>query len=71
MQNAAELADAHQDLGGRDLLHAAVMHRLGLRRIISADTGFDRLPAIERLDPAQVAAWEHSVVYGQEFGLPA
>jgi hypothetical protein len=62
VQHAAELADAHQNFGARDLLHAAVMHRLGLRRIISADTGFDRLPELERLDPARVAVWQVSVV---------
>ena len=62
VQHAAGLADAHQDLGARDLLHAAVMHRLGLRRIISADRGFDRLPEIERLDPAQLAVWQHSIL---------
>lgn len=53
------------------MLHAAVMQRLGLRRIISADTGFDPLQEIERLDPAQFADWQHSVVYLDEFGLPA
>ena len=70
VQQAANLADAHPELGGRDLLHAAVMQRLGLHRIISADTDFDRLPGIERLDPGQWAAWHQSVVYGDEFGLP-
>lgn len=62
IQAAAALADAHQELSARDLLHVAVMRRLGLRRIISADTGFDRLPEIERLDPAQLAEWQGSVV---------
>lgn len=62
VQRAAALADAHQELGGRDLLHTAVMHRLGVSRIISADIGFDRLPKIERLDPAQVATWRLSVL---------
>lgn len=62
VQQAATLADAHQGLEGRDLLHAAVMGRLGARRIISADTAFDRLPDLERLDPAQVASWRHSVL---------
>jgi len=69
VERAAELADAHQELSARDLLHAAVMQRLGLRHIISADTGLDRLPELERLDPARVGAWEVSVVYGDEFGL--
>ena len=62
VQNAAVLADDHQELGGRDLLHVAVMQRLGLRHIVSADTGFDRLPEIERLDPSQVADWRELVV---------
>lgn len=62
VEHAAELADAHPDLGARDLLHAAVMHRLGLRHIVSADTGFDRLPEVERLDPARVGVWQASVV---------
>ena len=62
VQFAAGLADYYQELGGRDLLHAAVMQRLGLYRIISADTGFDRLPDIERLDPAQLADWQHAVL---------
>jgi predicted nucleic acid-binding protein len=61
VQHAAGLADTHQELGARDLLHAAVMHRLGVRRIISADMGFDRLPEIERLDPAQESSWRHLV----------
>lgn len=62
VQAAAALADGHRELSARDLLHAAVMRRLGLRQIVSADTGFDRLPGVERLDPAQVAVWRHSVV---------
>lgn len=62
IQRAASLADAHHELGARDLLHAAVMQRLGLHRIISADTGFDRLAGMERLDPSQVSIWQQSVV---------
>ncbi|MBI2872272.1 MAG: type II toxin-antitoxin system VapC family toxin [Chloroflexi bacterium] len=62
VQRAAGLADVHQELGGRDLLHAAVMQRLGVRHVISADTSFDRLPEVERLDPAQVANWRRSVL---------
>ena len=69
VHNAACLADTHEELGGRDLLHAAVMQRLGLRHIISADTGFDRLPEMERLDPARVAEWQSSVL-DQEFDDP-
>lgn len=62
VQRAAGLADTHQEMAARDLLHAAVMHRLGVRRIISADTGFDQLPEVERLDPALESSWRHLVV---------
>jgi len=37
------------------------MGRSGLRQIISADTGFDRLPGIERLDPAEVEQWQSRI----------
>lgn len=59
---AATLADRHPGISARDYLHAAVMRRLGVERIISADRDFDRLPGITRLDPADVDAWETSVV---------
>ena len=49
---AAELADRHPGISARDLVHVAVMQRLGINRIISADTDFDRLEGIDRLDPA-------------------
>ncbi len=62
VHHAAMLADGHSELGARDLLHAAVMRRLGVRRIVSADTGFDRLPEVERLDPARIASWRRSIV---------
>lgn len=62
VQRAASLADVRQGLGGRDLLHAAVMERLGLRYIVSSDMGFDGLPEVERLDPAQVASWQRLVL---------
>jgi predicted nucleic acid-binding protein len=44
-------------LSARDLLHAAVMRRLGVTHIISADRGFDRLPFLHRLDPATLETW--------------
>lgn len=61
VEQAALLADQHADLSARDLLHAAVMSRLGLRRIVSADTGFDRLSDVERLDPADVESWRDEI----------
>jgi predicted nucleic acid-binding protein len=57
VEQAALLADEYPELGARDLLHAAVMRRLGVRRLVSADAGFDRLSALERLDPADVETW--------------
>lgn len=61
VEHAALLADQYPDLGARDLLHAAVISRLGLRRIVSADAGFDRLPDVERLDPTDVVAWRDKI----------
>ena len=58
---AAELADRHPDVSARDLVHTAVMMRLGASRIISADTDFERLEGIERLDPSRVMEWEWSI----------
>ena len=36
-------------LSARDAVHAAVMHRHGVRRILSFDKGFDRLDDIQRI----------------------
>ena len=59
---AANLADLHPDVSARDLVHAAVMERLGADRIISADTDFDRLLRVTRLDPSETTDWLGSVV---------
>lgn len=63
---AATLADRHEGLSARDLVHAAVMQRLGIERIVSADAGFDRLPDVIRLDPADVGAWRDDVLADNE-----
>jgi predicted nucleic acid-binding protein len=60
-QRAAELANSYR-LGARDLIHVAVMVRLGVRQIVSADKGFDQIADIERLDPADVESWQGSIV---------
>ena len=60
--DAANLADLDKDVSARDLVHAAVMRRLGIERIISSDTDFDRLPGITRLDPINMAKWGESVL---------
>ncbi len=59
---AARLADQQPMVSARDLVHTAVMQRLGSVQIISSDTDFDRLPGITRLDPADVTEWIGSVL---------
>lgn len=61
---AARLADHHPQVSTRDLVHAAVMQRLGAERIISADTDFDQLPGITRLDPYDVGEWAKTLSIG-------
>ena len=61
IKRALTLADNHAELSARDLIHAAVMWRLGTDRIITADTGFDRIPGIVRLDPTDIDAWGASL----------
>ena len=51
---AGRLADEHPGVSARDLVHLAVMRRLNVSRIVTADTDFDLLPEVERLDPADV-----------------
>ncbi len=60
VEHAAGLADSHPGLQARDLVHAAVMRQLGIRQIVSTDKGFDRLPDVERLDPAKIDSWRDS-----------
>ena len=57
---AAGLADQLK-LAARDLIHLVVMNRVGTGRIASADSGFDRVYGIERLDPMQVDEWRDTV----------
>lgn len=63
---ATELADRHPGVSARDLVHAVVMQRLGVSRIISADTDFDRLESIDRLDPVRIEEWEDSILSANE-----
>lgn len=48
-------------LSSRDRVHVAVMRRLGIDAIISADKGFDRVPGVRRLDPLDFATWRAEV----------
>ena len=61
VQGAGALADRYQRLSARDLVHIAVMQRVGSTRIVSADAGFDLVAEIERLDPAHVDEWAPTV----------
>lgn len=61
---AAEMASGHQDVSARDLVHAAVMRRLQVHQIISADRDFDRVAGIERLDPLGLEQWQASFMGG-------
>lgn len=48
-------------LQSRDRVHVAVMHRLGVRNIVSSDRAFDLVPGITRLDPAAFSEWRELV----------
>jgi predicted nucleic acid-binding protein len=61
MQTAVRLADESAGVSARDLLHAAVMRRLGSTHIVSADRDFDRIEGVQRLDPATVDSWSASL----------
>lgn len=49
VERARELLAGHLTLSARDALHAAVMEREGVSRILSFDAGFDGLPGIDRI----------------------
>ncbi len=57
LDEIVRLADRHRDVAARDLLHAAVMRRLGVTQIVSADADFDRIDGVERFDPAAFETW--------------
>lgn len=57
---AARLASAN-GLSGGDRVHIAVMNRLGIDDIITADRAFEGIPGIRRLDPLALADWRDSV----------
>jgi predicted nucleic acid-binding protein len=60
VEAAAVLADryATSGLSARDLLHAAVVIRVGAEKVISADRGFGKLSdEIELLDPKDFERW--------------
>lgn len=46
---AKDVLLGHPELSSRDALHAAVMRRRKIGRVMSFDRGFDQLPGIERI----------------------
>ncbi len=49
IENAKTIVLGKKQLSARDALHAAVMGREGVSRIMSFDAGFDALPGLMRL----------------------
>ena len=54
VETAAALLRDHADLPVRDAMHAAVMARNGIRRIVTADRHFDLISDVERVDPLEL-----------------
>lgn len=49
VERAKSIVLGRKRLSARDAIHAAVMHRQDIARIMTFDTGFDGLPGITRL----------------------
>lgn len=58
VSQAVRMVDEGHQASSRDLVHASVMRRCGLSLCISADTDFDRIPGVRRLDPTEIDAWQ-------------
>lgn len=54
VEAAADLAGQYVGLSARDLIHVAVMQRLGLDSIVSADQGFDRVGEYPKAGPGEL-----------------
>ena len=52
MQKACRILEQHPNLPVRDAVHCAVMSANGIHRIVTADTHFDDIDGIQRIDPA-------------------
>ena len=48
-QRAKNVVLGQPGLSARDALHAAVMERAGITRVMSFDRGFDAIPGLSRL----------------------
>ena len=49
VESARDVLLGESGLSSRDALHAAIMRRHGVQRIMTFDTGFDRAPGVERI----------------------
>ena len=58
---AADIVGNQSGLEARDGVHAAVMRRLGIRHVVSADARLSRIEGIERLDPRDIDTWAASI----------
>ncbi len=58
VEDAASLAGLYASLSARDLIHVAVMRRLNVTRVVSADQGFDAVSELQRLDPSNLSEWQ-------------
>jgi predicted nucleic acid-binding protein len=56
LEVALAIADRHRGLSTADAVHAAVARRHGIGVILSADTDFDNVSGIRRVDPLDAAA---------------
>lgn len=56
MRRVPDLVDRHPTLAARDLVHVATCQAEGISEIISPDRGFNSVPGIRRIDPAEGAA---------------
>lgn len=48
---ALEILPQHPQLSTRDAVHVATMEARGIRKMLSADTDFNAVPSVERIDP--------------------
>ena len=53
VHQARFLAQQHPGLSARDVIHLAVMKRHGVMEILTADTAFDKIEQVRRIDPAR------------------
>jgi predicted nucleic acid-binding protein len=58
---AASIADEYVRLSARDLIHLAILQRVGATHIVTADRSFDGIDGITRLDPLLVDEWQSLV----------